>query len=170
MTTSSLHRTRSALRGWIPLILAGVALGILVAEWVHGQAIKRETRALAPTRFRNSLDRIETSLDQVEQSNTPPLPLKDLSTPKVRPQAAPVAAKVQLDGILYNPDRPVAILNGRVYATGQDVAGYRIEQITPRHVILKRPGAEPMQLDLYDKNRPRTAPHETPQPAIPDEV
>jgi hypothetical protein len=54
-----------------------------------------------------------------------------------RKKTDPLAA-VRLDGIIYSRARPLAVINGRVFATGEEIAGYRISAITRGAVLLRR--------------------------------
>ena len=42
-----------------------------------------------------------------------------------------------LEGIIYNPSRPFAILDGKMYETGGQIGDFEVVKITPDTVLLK---------------------------------
>jgi len=63
-------------------------------------------------------------------------PAPSRSRPAPAPEAA-LAFGAELGTILYSPDRKLAIVDGGIVATGDEVRGARIVEITPNAVILR---------------------------------
>lgn len=70
--------------------------------------------------------------------------LKTMNKPPqvpVKPQA-PIRSQIPdfnflLEGIIYNPSRPFAIIDGKMYEKGGKFGDYEVTQITPDTVLLK---------------------------------
>ncbi|MFH0985957.1 MAG: hypothetical protein V1882_10590 [Candidatus Omnitrophota bacterium] len=73
--------------------------------------------------------------------------LQEIRTNTASPQPASVKSRsIQtavpdfnflLEGIIYNPSKPFAIIDGKMYETGGRFGDYEVTQITPDTVILK---------------------------------
>ncbi len=45
---------------------------------------------------------------------------------------------IRLDGIIYNPDTPLVLVNGKILTINDTIEGYRIETIAPDRITLRR--------------------------------
>lgn len=66
------------------------------------------------------------------------------------PGAAPAPFDAALGTILYAPNRQLAIIDGRIVQSGDDVKGARVVDITPTRVLLRDAGGQPRQLLLSE--------------------
>jgi hypothetical protein len=66
------------------------------------------------------------------------------------PGAAPAPFDVALGTILYAPNRQLAIIDGRIVQSGDDVKGARVVDITPTRVLLRDADGQPRQLLLSE--------------------
>ncbi len=57
------------------------------------------------------------------------------------------ASDMMLQGILVGADETVAVINGRIVKTGDMVGAFRIERVTPTHVVLDN-GQEKIEVYL----------------------
>jgi len=55
-----------------------------------------------------------------------------------REKAGDVIARISLDGIIYSPEKPLALISGKILTVGDTVEGYRIAAITPDSITLRR--------------------------------
>lgn len=128
-------------------LIAVVALGGLAA-WFVVQKNQTELRveaksADAPAPAAHTEP---TTLAPPPAPTTPALALKppliDLGQPDtntaivVAPFEVPPPPPLKLQGILYNPGNPSAVLNGRTLYVGDRVNGFRVLAITPQSVTL----------------------------------
>jgi hypothetical protein len=64
------------------------------------------------------------------------------------PSAAPAPFNAALGTILYAPNRQLAIIDGRIVQSGDEVKGARVVDITPTRVLLRDADGQPRQLLL----------------------
>jgi|GEM_PF-4078212 len=69
--------------------------------------------------------------------NWPPIQARRFSEVDSR-EAAYRLARIKLDGIIYSPDRPLALVSGRVLSRGKRIEGYTVKKITRQEVTLVR--------------------------------
>jgi len=60
----------------------------------------------------------------------------------------PLAFDGVLGGILYSPDRKLAIIDGRIVAAGDEIRGARVVEITTSTVLLRDERGRLRQLTL----------------------
>ncbi|MCS7090123.1 MAG: hypothetical protein RMN51_04185 [Verrucomicrobiota bacterium] len=77
-------------------------------------------------------DPVSHPLAQVSSNEFVGSPAQDLNTP----QTVQDPPTLKLQGILYHPDRPWAVLNHRTVTLGGRVAGWQIVRIAPDHVVV----------------------------------
>lgn len=67
------------------------------------------------------------------------------------PEAGPPAPPVfRLQGIVWHPTAPLAIVNKRTVGVGESVDGHRVERITREGAVLAGPDGELLELRLYE--------------------
>ena len=58
---------------------------------------------------------------------------------------------LQLQGILWNEDKPLAVINARVVSEGQKIGEEKIIKIEKSSVIMQTPGGESYTIKLHSK-------------------
>lgn len=53
-----------------------------------------------------------------------------------------VSEEINLSGIMYTPQRPLAVINGNIWSEGDEVGNYRILQIGKNFIKVSRDGEE----------------------------
>jgi hypothetical protein len=66
------------------------------------------------------------------------------------PEAPPPPPIFRLQGIVWHPTAPLAIVNKRTVGVGESVDGGRVERITRDGAVLVGPGGETLELRLYE--------------------
>lgn len=67
-----------------------------------------------------------------------------------KPHTAPEPlAVLKLEGVAWNPDMPLAFVNGGVVAVGDVIHGFEVTEIRQEKIVLKGAGGHPRELLLY---------------------
>lgn len=98
------------------------------------EAIDSVNRTVEPSNVRNPFVEHSTRKQTVQRAVKKP-PTRKPAVKKKRP-------KVTVNGIVWDPADPYAILNGEVYRVGDELNGYTVQAITDTLVILSNPEDE----------------------------
>lgn len=129
------------LKGFFVLLLGGVLGAVIFPNFERARAMQlvhaREHIAAS------NPDKDPSATNSIEKEQTVASPFKKNST-----NATPSLQTFRLQGILYNPTRPSAIINGNTVFVGEKVAGWSVTAISNQTVTLQNGSGEINTLSL----------------------
>jgi len=140
--------------GWI--LVAAVVLFLAATCLFIGPALfGHRTAPVAKVAEINTPPRAETSLVPVPQpaDTAPEVPsaTNTLPPPAINtnlPPAVPAEQPLKVQGIIFNPAHPLAIVNRRTYNVGDLVGDYQVKQILKTGVVFQRPDGSQKTLGI----------------------
>ncbi len=158
---------RGAARSLALAVLAVVGAGCRgesepAALQTHRAVAERVSRAMDDLQKRRTAIQVESDLGEAlaglrvnqEPPAPAPVPIEEVvEAPAGDPAASsapPPPPVFRLQGIVWHPRSPLAIVNKRTVGVGESVDGCRVERITRDAAVLVGPGGETMELRLYE--------------------
>jgi hypothetical protein len=127
--------------GW--LLPASVVVFVTAACFFIGLSLTRHTPVPAANAPESSEKRPEKLVSAPEAVSvvTPPAAVADTNPPAISNaivEATPPPPEPKLQGILFDPKRPCAIVDGAMVFAGDRVRGFRVTAISRHSVTLKK--------------------------------
>jgi hypothetical protein len=94
-------------------------------------------------RFRNNC----SSLKEVKNPVPVPVAVKETG---VQQQVAPASAPIILQGISWAEERPVAMINGKVYLAGDQIDNFTVNEIRSHSILLSAPDGTKTEIKLIE--------------------
>ena len=142
--------------GWI-LVAAAIlflaAAGLFIGPALFGHkvapvAAPRATEVPAPPR-------VDAAPVPADTANIPPEPVASTNPPPAAtdtnpppPPAAPVEQLPKVQGVIFNPAHPLAIVNGKAVSVGDRVGDFQVKQIMKNSVVFQRPDGSRKTLEI----------------------
>lgn len=143
-----------AASGLIGLLLASV----LIFQHLNQRLQENVETGEFKKRYTSTIDKLHESMrsirDKFGQDNEgapPPAALSHL--PEILITDPNAIADITLQGISWNEQMPLAMINGKIYRTGEKAGGFIIKKIMPDVVLLEYGNEKEMEIRLMEDAR-----------------